>query len=366
MARWLLAVALLATVALASAQISVPTFGTRGGVPPEVLSAFMPALRGAVAQATGLTVSTGELITPGIAGSLEPEFAMLIAELDDARYAVSGEIARSPAGAGEPFTVNLIVVDAQRGRSTDLISRPLQPGDVSAAAKALAAAVADFTGAAVSLPAGSAGLFVSSEPGDAEVVLNGVAVGRTSSLDVLMLRPGRYDLEVRKEGFLPETRSVELRADDTSFVHVILTAISGGSIQLSAMPAARVYLDGVREGVTPLTLPALPGNHTVRLEREGFHMESFGVLVRNYRVTRVAVSLKPIADPLVFWSEARSAVVSIDGVVQNGAYAAGLEPGLHHFELRSPSGQVAVLRAVPEHGTFELDLDNGELVPLAR
>jgi hypothetical protein len=349
-----------------TAQISVPTFGTRGGVAPSVLSGFMPALRNAVAKATGLKVTTGDLITPGIAGSLEPEFAMLIADLDNARYAVSGEIARSPANAKEPFTVNLIVVDAERKRSSDLISRPLQDGGTAATAEALAGAIAAFTGAEVSLPEGSAGLFVSSEPGDAEVVLNGVSVGKTSNLDVLMLKPGRYDLEVRKEGFLPESRSVELRADDTSFVHVILTAISGGSIQLSTTPAARVYLDGVREGVTPVTLAALPGNHTVRLAREGFQMESFGVLVRNYRVTRVAVGLKPVSDPLVFWSEARSVVVSIDGVVQNGAYAFGLEPGLHRFDLRGPNGTVQALRAVPEHGAFMLDLTTGELVPLER
>jgi len=364
--RVLALAALLALLSSAAAQISVPSFGTRGGVSAEVVAGFMPALRQAIGRATGLSVSTGELITPGIAGSLEPEFAMLIAELDNARYAVSGEIARSQAQGGEPYTVNLIVVDAQRKRNTDLISRPLQPSAVGDTVDALAAAVAAFTGAAVSLPTGSAGLFVSSEPGDAEVFLDGVAVGRTSNLDVLMLEPGRHDLEVRKEGFLPETRSVELRADDTSFVHVILTAISGGSIQLSANPEARVFLDGVREGTTPLTLPALPGNHTVRLERAGFNGESFAVLVRNYRVTRVSVTLKPVSDPLVFWPENRSQVVAIDGVVQNGGFAASLQPGLHTFELRGPDGATKVLRAVPDHGVFRLDLESGELVPVPR
>lgn len=361
---WLAAFA-LALAPYAAAQISVPTFGTRGGVPAGLVSAFMPALRQAVAASTSLSVSKGDLVTPGIAGSLEPEFAMLIAELDNARYAVSGEISRSAASGGEPYTVSLIVVDAERKRSSDLISRPLQPAAVDDAARALAAAIADFTGAAVSLPAGSAGLFVSSEPGDARVLVDGVPVGRTSKLDVLMLQPGRHELEIRKEGFLPETRSVELRADDTSFVHVILTAISGGSIQLSATPRARVYLDGDPEGDTPVTLPALPGSHTVKLERDGFRPESFSVLVRNYRVTRVAVALKPALDPLVFWAETRPDVISVDGVVQNGGHAVGLTPGLHTFELRGPSGVRDYLRAVPEHGVFRLDLTSGQLVPLA-
>jgi hypothetical protein len=362
--RALLAALSLALLSVASAQISVPTFGTRGGVPEQVLSAFMPALRQAVAAATGLKVSSGELVTPGIAGSLEPEFARLIAELDNARYAVSGEIARNLTGSGEPYTVNLIVVDGKSKRNTDLISRPLEPGAMADTVRALAAAVAAFTNAAQSLPTGSAGLFVSSEPGHAAVSLDGVAVGRTSNLDVLMLKPGRYQLEVRKEGFLPETRTVELRADDTSFVHVILTAISGGSIQLSTTPAARVYLDGVREGsATPVTLPALPGSHTVKLVRGGFRTESFSVLVRNYRVTRVAVSLKPAVDPLVFWPENRSDLVYIDGTLQPGAYAEALRPGLHTFELKGPKGDRSFLRAVPSHGAFRLDLASGELIP---
>jgi len=321
--------AALAWCGVATAQISVPTFGTRGGVPDEVVAQVMPALRHLVAEATGLQVSNGDLITPGIAGSLEPDFAMLIAELDNARYAVSGEIARSPASGGEPYAINLIVVDAELGRNTDLISRAFDPTDMEGTLRSLATAVADFVGAAVALPQGSAGLFVSSEPGDADVMVDGVAVGKTSRLDVLMLQAGRHELEVRKEGFLPETRTVELRADDTSFVHVILTAISGGSIQLSSAPGnVRAYLDGMLEGRTPLTLSALPGSHTVRLERDGFAPESFSVLVRNYRVTRVDVALQAAADPLVFWPEEREVIVTVDGVLQPGGYARGLQPGL--------------------------------------
>ena len=361
----ILALVLAALGTVASAQISIPTFGTRGGAPDQVLEKVMPALRHLTAEATGLEVSSGDLITPGIAGSLEPEFAMLIAELDNARFAVSGEIARNQASGGEPYAINLIVVDAELGRSTDLISRALDPTDMDGTLRSLAAAIADFVGAAVALPKGSAGLFVSSEPGEADVTVDGVAVGRTSRLDVLMLQPGRHELEVRKEGFLPETRTVELRSDDTSFVHVILTAISGGSIQLSsAPPNARAYLDGVLEGRTPLTLPALPGSHTVRVERDGFQPESFSALVRNYRVTRVDVPLQPATQPLVFWPEKREVSVTIDGRLQTRGFAEGLQPGLRTFLLSQGETSRSYLRAVPASGVFRLDLETGELVPI--
>src|SRR5690606_25163978 len=155
--RAALAVAAL-LVSTAQAQVSVPTFGTRGDVDETVLTAFMAAFRSAVGAATGLEVRTGERITPGIAGALDPELTMLIAELDGARYAVSGEVARVADALGPEYTVNLIVVDSQVDRATDVISAPLDPADPGPAAAGLAADVAEFTRAVLELPQGDAGL----------------------------------------------------------------------------------------------------------------------------------------------------------------------------------------------------------------
>ncbi len=349
-------------LSLAWAQVSVPTFGTRGGVPPEVVNTFMAVFREQVSRTTGVEVRNGELITAGIAGSLEPEFAVLIAELDNARYAISGEIAAAMNVGGEPYAVNLIVVDAERDRSTDLITVPLDPTNPLPAAIDLAAAVALFTNAAVDLPRGDAALFVSSEPGDAQVFVDGISIGRTSQLDVAMLAPGRYRLEVRKEGFLPDTRMVVVRPGDTAFVHVVLTAISGGSIQVASTPRATVLLDGVPSGSTPVALSALPGTHQVVVRRDGFEDETFEVLVRNYLVTRIDATLKPAENPLVYWAERREVLIYIDGEFYPGTYAQGLKPGLRSFELVGPQGTRTFLRAVPDSGVFELDLATGELV----
>lgn len=356
-----------ASSAFGWAQITIPTFGVRGAVPPDILDGFMAALRRAVHETTGLEVSEGDLITAGIAGSLEPTFTTLIAEVDGTRYAVSGEIARAPVGAGQPpYLVNLLVVDVERKRHTDLISETLARDRIADAAGSLARAIATFTGAAIELPAGNAGLFVSSEPGDAEVLLGGIRVGRTSQLDVLMLEPGRYELEVRKEGFLPETRMVVLQGEDTSFVHVNLTATSGGSLQLTSTPPARVFLDDRFEGTTPITLAALPGTHTLRLERDGFRPKTFSVPVRNYRVTRVLDErLEPLTEPLVFWPEEREHLVFIDGLLQPGGYARGLGPGLVVFEVRRGDERWRYTRAIPERGVFSFDPATGELSPLA-
>ena len=360
---WLPWVLIAAFGSVALGQITVPTLGTRGAVPDEVVDAVTVGLREAL-QEDGLEVRPGELITAGIAGSLEPDFTRLIAEVDGSRYAVSGEVAAAGPGAVLPYLVNIIAVEADSDRATDMISLPLGADDGGRVGALLASEIAAFAQSLARLPSGSAGLFVSSEPRGARLTVDTVPVGETPDIGPLMLAPGRYRLELRADGYLAETRSVELTEGDTSFVHVVMTEITGGSIRVQARPDARIRLDGVRVGTTPLTVPASAGRHEVRLEREGFLPEIVEVPVRTYRVTRVDATLRPEHEPLLFWPEGSGVLVRIDGRLQSGGWAEALEPGLHRIELIGPDGRVEALRAIPEDGMFELDLLNGELIPV--
>src|SRR5680860_380084 len=140
----------------AAAQITVPRLGTRGDVPVALVDAVTAGVRAGLLEA-GLEVRLGELITPGIAGSLEPEFTRLIGEIDGSAYAVSGEVAEAAPGAAAPWLVNLIAVDVETGRATDLLSRPVI-SDGAAAGLRLAREIAVFAQPLARLPAGDAGL----------------------------------------------------------------------------------------------------------------------------------------------------------------------------------------------------------------
>lgn len=346
-------------VGWAAAQVTVPRLGTRGEVPVELVDAVTAGVRAGLLEA-GLEVRLGELITPGIAGSLEPEFTRLIGEIDGSAYAVSGEVAEAAPGAAAPWLVNLIAVDVETGRATDLLSRPVV-SDGAAVGLRLAREIATFAQPLARLPSGDAGLFVSSEPRGARVLVEGVGIGVTPDVAPVMLEPGRYRVELRSDGFLPEIRSVEVRAGETRFVHVALTPISGGSVRIESVPEARVSMGGEALGRTPATLPALPGRHVLLLERDGFVPERIEVPVRTYRVTRVSAQLEPLREPTLFWDEERGTVVRIDGRLHVGGWAETIEPGLRRIELIRPDERVDVLRAVPDRGVYELDLETGDL-----
>jgi hypothetical protein len=346
----------------ALADIAVPTFGARGDVPSGLTVTFGEQLRRSLTLA-GLQVSPAELITAGIAGSLDPLYTELIAELDGTRYAVSGEISVIGGQRQAPFVVNLLIVDVEQHRQSDVISRPFALDGLRSVTNELASLIMAFTDRSVALPAGNAGLFVTSEPGDAEVFLNGLLIGRTSQLDLLQLAAGRYRIELRKEGYLPEVRVEELRAESTRFVHASLTAISGGSILITSSPRAEVFLGDEAAGFTPVTLSARSGLQQVRLERQGFRSQTVPVLVLNNRISRLSVSLAAEREPLIYWEPRSGERVFLNGLLERGTVARPLRPGRLDIQVRSPEGQRNFAVVVPLTGAYQLDLDTGELLP---
>jgi hypothetical protein len=341
-----------------SQAIVVPTFGVRGEVDEQVLQDFMRIFRGAVAERTGLQVQPGELVSQGLAGSLEPDFAFFSARLEGTRFAVLGEI----RAVAETYAVSMLVADATSERSSDVFDEAFSVATAPQVAVALAAEVARFVTPIEGLQPGSASLFISSQPSGAEVFINDNKIGETGTLDVVSLQPGSYQIEVRSEGFLPETRRVELKDGVTELVNVVLTPVAGGSLQIITSPSSEIFIDDRSVGVAPITVPALPGTRVVRLQRPGFETVSREVQVRENRVTRIEESLRPSFERMVFWNLQGAGLLTIDGVLQTGSHAE-LLPGDHVFEVRQGGQQRVYTVTVPETGVYRFDLETGRLEP---
>lgn len=361
--RYLWALLWLSCLLGARAQVVVPTFATRGEVDPQLTQAFMSALRSELGRRTGLVISDGELITPGIAGSLDPVFTAYIATIEQLRYAISGEI-RSQQGRRGSFVVSVLMADAAENRSSDVISEPLTAATTIRTAAAIAEQFAAFIQTEAALERGTAELFVSTQPSQATVLINGIEVGRTSELGVMMLRPGSYELEFRKEGFLPAQRRVQLREGVTELLHVQLTAVAGGSIQVMSRPAAQVFINGEPVGFSPLTHQVAPGTTVVRLEHPGFETLQLEVPVYTYRVTRIDRQLTPRFNPMIFWSLEGGGLVTIGGSLRLAGYVSDLAPGSYEVELRRRGQRKRFTITVPPSGVYELDFEQERLIEL--
>lgn len=360
--RFVLCLITTCLIGLGQAQIVVPTFGTRGDVAANVLPRFMELFRQQLALRSGEQVLLGKTVAQTSVAQLEPDVAAAIATLGHGRYSVAGEIVALNTGLEAiSYSVNILVTDARTKRSSDLFSQPLDPTDMPAAVASLSRAVVGFVDPADMPARGSASLFVTSEPKSAEIFLNGVRVGNTQN-PLIPIAPGRYNVELRKKGYVPENDVVELGDEETQFLAFSLREIKGGSIMVSSLPSADVYLDGKLVGQSPMTIEALPGQRTLRLARPGFESAAQAVTVRNFFVTRVPeIRLTPAYASLVFWTPPKGFVVSVDGAPRALNFAPNLTPGLHSATLSRSGVDIPFSFELPGTGVYELDIQTHKL-----
>ena len=106
-------------------------------------------------------------------------------------------------------------------------------------------------------------------PETAEVSVDSVFKG-SSPLTLDSMAPGGHVLIIKRKGYFGKKVSVEVTADSTLAVDVVLVK-PGTFIIASNPPGAKVVLDGKESGVTPCENAKLkPGEHVLRLEKEQF------------------------------------------------------------------------------------------------
>lgn len=348
----LLFVLVLALGFVAGARsVALPELPARMGVEVPVAESAQDALVRVLRREIGAEVVAVPLVTPGLAGSLDGDMARLIAELGDARFGISGEISRDT----DQYRLTLLVADREARTVSDLFSAMFSASDVAAGLEPLIAPLREFLALPTTPPSGNAGLFISTVPSGVEVRIDNRVVGQSGNLDILMLEPGRYTVETRLSGYLPEMRRVELHDGEIELLRLVLTPATGGSITIDSIPAAQVFIGNQHVGTTPQSIPASAGTHEVRLERLGFATQRVPVLVRDYRVSRVVAELEPLTDLVVFWEAPPGTTVQIDGDTYV-SYAFDVKPGLRNIVITLPDGTVIErLAPFPTKGVVELD-----------
>ena len=110
-------------------------------------------------------------------------------------------------------------------------------------------------------------LKITSSPSGAEVFIDGKEVGVTPVVNSRLL-VGEHEIELRKEGYRREIEVVDIVENEISTLSKELVDYCGAKI--CANVAAEVYIDGVKQGVTPYTLNLVAGTYTLELKAEGY------------------------------------------------------------------------------------------------
>ena len=132
------------------------------------------------------------------------------------------------------------------------------------------------------------------------------------------LAPGRYSLQVQKEGYLQVQTALELKTGDSQDQRILLEALAKGMFVGSRPAGADVFINGDKQaGQTPVTLPLAPGSYNLVLRLEGYEPYVGQVQIKDNIQTTLDLELKPRAGH-VAWAQVDStpsgAEILVDGI----------------------------------------------------
>ena len=175
-------------------------------------------------------------------------------------------------------------------------------------------------------------LIVDSTPPGMTVYIDGSYKGKTPV--TVSVDEGTHYVTVYFENYT-FYKEVYVGRDQT--VKVIAT-LPLAQLSLSSSPSgASVYLNGVYQGKTPLTLNLSPGNYTVTFRKEGYREETRNITLGVGETRSVYVTLKPAQSSLKLRTDPSGVDVYIDGryvgtTDQNGLNLI-LDPGTYEIKL---------------------------------
>jgi hypothetical protein len=143
---------------------------------------------------------------------------------------------------------------------------------------------------------------VHSIPDGARVRINGVKYGKTPF--EIRLRADVYDLELKKKGYKPWQRRIEIRGREIINIYPQLEEdylrLRSGTLNIISKPKrAKVFIDGKYWGKTPLySIRLSAGSHVIRLKKRGFRSFNETGRIRPGKELNLDCPLIPLEPPI--------------------------------------------------------------------
>ena len=142
----------------------------------------------------------------------------------------------------------------------------------------------------------SAMLSVTTMPDGAVVYVGGDSVGVTPLQNYAAQAAGPVQVRIAKEGYVPRDTTLALAAATTHTLRNLTLSEEDVRLRVDTDPDARVFVDEQAVGTAPLdsTLRISPGEHTVRIEKDGYApFDTTVVASSGSDSVRVSASLQP-------------------------------------------------------------------------
>lgn len=119
-------------------------------------------------------------------------------------------------------------------------------------------------------------LEVVSVPEDVKVYLNGVLISQKTPIKISNLELNKsYELKLNAEGYLPWTQNITL--DKIRLQQIAVLTPIKGVLHINSIPkGAKIYIDDIYVGTTPIELPSIELNRKIRVQAriEGYQSQT--------------------------------------------------------------------------------------------
>jgi len=182
---------------------------------------------------------------------------------------------------------------------------------------------------------GWAAVSVTSEPADAELLVNGESRGRTPLAIELMA--GSHQLELRRAGYKPWLTDLQLKPGTPVEIGPVKLGVPDGRLVVRSRPAgANVTIGGAYRGRTPLEIEVRPDIvQAITISRDGYESASRELSVASGAREVLDVNLEAILGQVIVSASPADAELYVDGEPRGRAnQTLELPATAHVIELR--------------------------------
>lgn len=176
-------------------------------------------------------------------------------------------------------------------------------------------------------------LIINTDPPDAEILINGAKIEAKTPFVLEEALPGRFNIEVMKEGYRSAFKGMDVKSNDVTQWDVELTQTAVKvqiELENKEVREVGILINGEPKGVAPGAIYLEPGTYQLVLQKPGYKFPEKVIEVNFGDEITLSEKLIPEKQPIYkkWWFYAGSAAVVATGaiLITGGKSTAGPEP----------------------------------------
>lgn len=141
-------------------------------------------------------------------------------------------------------------------------------------------------------------LSIDSVPQGAQIRVDGQSTNSLTPFNLTGVTPGQHMVTISKDGYVPETQTIEVSAGGNSVIRVQLALLAATVSLNSDPPGTAIWMDGKDTGrVTPAQFSVnKPGSHTFVFKKQGYLDESTSANLQMGQTSHLSATLRALGN----------------------------------------------------------------------